>query len=52
MKIALSDNERKYILWAMEQSNGRINGPGGAAELLKINPSTLRFRIKKLGLKK
>ncbi|MDD5168450.1 MAG: sigma 54-interacting transcriptional regulator, partial [Syntrophales bacterium] len=51
MKIALTNDERKYILQALEQSNGRINGPGGAAELLQLNPSTLRFRIKKLGIK-
>lgn len=30
----------------------QVAGPGGAAEILNINPSTLRFRIKKLGIKK
>ncbi len=30
---------------------GKINGPGGAAEMLGIHPSTLRARIKKLGIR-
>ena len=30
--------------------NGKINGPGGAAELMKIKPNTLRNRMKKLGI--
>ncbi len=48
--FTLEDNERRHIRWALQQTKGRISGPGGAAELLKINPSTLRFRIKKLGI--
>jgi DNA-binding NtrC family response regulator len=31
-------------------TKGRINGPGGAAALLGVNPSTLRNRMKKLGI--
>jgi len=50
--IALQDNERCHIIWALEQTNWQISGANGAANLLKINPSTLRFRIKKLGIKK
>lgn len=50
--ITLSDNERQHIMMALEQTKWRVSGPNGAAELLKINPSTLRFRIKKLGIKK
>jgi len=29
---------------------GRVTGAGGAAEILGLNPSTLNFRIRKLGL--
>jgi hypothetical protein len=29
---------------------GRITGSGGAAEILDLKPSTLNFRIRKLGL--
>ncbi|MBU0971157.1 MAG: sigma-54 dependent transcriptional regulator [Proteobacteria bacterium] len=35
---------------ALHRSNGKIHGPGGAAELLDINPHTLRSKMKKLNL--
>jgi transcriptional regulator with GAF, ATPase, and Fis domain len=44
--------ERANILAALNKCGWRIHGPGGAAELLNINPSTLVSRIRKLGLKK
>jgi len=44
--------ERENILRALEATGWRINGPKGAAALLKLHPSTLRFRMKKLGLTK
>ena len=44
--------ERANIVAALTKSEWRIHGPGGAAELLSINPSTLVSRIRKLGLKK
>lgn len=50
--ITLQDNERQHIEWALEKTQGKIHGPGGAAELLNIHPNTLSFRIKKLGIKK
>ena len=31
-------------------TGGRINGPGGAAELLGIKPNTLRARMDRLGV--
>ena len=31
-------------------ANGKIHGPGGAAELLGMNPNTLRWRLDKLGI--
>ncbi|MCD6581812.1 MAG: sigma-54-dependent Fis family transcriptional regulator [Desulfuromusa sp.] len=39
-----------HIRQALKVSNGKINGPGGVAELLDINPGTLRHRMKKLGI--
>jgi PAS domain S-box-containing protein len=42
---------RDNMVAALKRSGGRIYGPGGAAELLGIKPSTLTTRIKKLGLK-
>ncbi len=40
----------RHIRHALEITKGKINGPGGAAELLGINPGTLRHRMKKLGI--
>jgi DNA-binding NtrC family response regulator len=31
-------------------TGGKIHGPGGAGELLGMNPNTLRARMKKLGI--
>ncbi len=36
------------IKHAVRACRGKINGPGGAAELLRINPSTLRQRMRKM----
>ena len=46
----LEENEKSYIIKVLDKTNGRIEGKSGAAELLGINPSTLRSRIKKLGI--
>jgi formate hydrogenlyase transcriptional activator len=48
----LDEAEREHILRALEATGWRINGPKGAAAMLKLHPSTLRFRMKKLGLTK
>jgi formate hydrogenlyase transcriptional activator len=48
----LDDAEREHILRALEATGWRIEGPKGAAAMLKLHPSTLRFRMKKLGLTK
>jgi transcriptional regulator with GAF, ATPase, and Fis domain/tetratricopeptide (TPR) repeat protein len=50
--ITLTEVEKQHILWALEKTNWKISGPGGAAELLDINYGTLRSRMKKLGIKK
>jgi formate hydrogenlyase transcriptional activator len=44
--------EREYILSILKQTNGRIRGTGGAAEILKLKPTTLESRMEKLGIKK
>ena len=46
------ENERDYIISVLKKCNGRIWGPGAAAEILNINPSTLKSKMKKLGIKK
>lgn len=35
---------------ALRSCHGKIHGPGGAAELLRINPSTLRQRMRKMNI--
>jgi transcriptional regulator with GAF, ATPase, and Fis domain len=42
--------ERNYILTVLRQTNWVITGPRGAAQLLDLHPSTLRNRMKKLGI--
>lgn len=39
-----------HIRAALLETEGRIHGPGGAAELLGVNASTLRARMGKLGV--
>ena len=48
----LEENERRHILEALERSGWKIHGTGGAADILKIHPSTLSSRMKKLGIRK
>jgi len=40
----------KHIRGVLLKTEGRINGPGGAAELLEINPNTLRNKMDKLNI--
>ena len=46
----LREVERANLLAALEQAGGRVSGSGGAAELLGIKPSTMAYRMKKLGI--
>jgi formate hydrogenlyase transcriptional activator len=50
--VTLEENERMHIRQALAASGGRVCGNDGAAALLAINPSTLRSRMKKLGIMK
>lgn len=44
------DATAQHIRRALAATGGRIKGPGGAAELLGLAPSTLRNKMKRLGL--
>ncbi len=46
----LQDVERDHIIGMLDICDWRIEGPGGAAEILGINSSTLRSRMGKLGI--
>jgi PAS domain S-box-containing protein len=45
-------HERESITAALKHSDGKVFGPGGAAESLNMKPTTLASRIKALGLKR
>ena len=49
---SLEEIEKGHIIEVLRQCDGKITGKGGAAEVLKINASTLNSRIKKLGIRK
>lgn len=44
--------QKKNLLAALKQSNWRVSGSGGAAELLGVKPTTLADRIRSFGIKK
>ena len=44
--------ETDHIIRVLDETNWRIDGPKGAALILDMNPSTLRSRLRKLGIKK
>ena len=46
----LQEVVRRHIVAALERCNGVVAGPEGAASLLGLNPSTLKSRMKKLGI--
>lgn len=49
--LSMEEMEREHIMNALKMCNGKVYGAGGAAELLKISPSTLFSKIKKLQIK-
>ena len=46
----LQRRERKNLMTVLEKTHWRIKGENGAAELLGVKPTTLKARIKKMGL--
>jgi transcriptional regulator with GAF, ATPase, and Fis domain len=49
---SFEEMERDYILRVLEAKNWRIGGEDSAASTLGMHVSTLRGRMKKLGIKK
>ncbi len=41
---------KSHIRQTLDYCDGKVGGPGGAAEILGVHPSTLRNRMKKLGI--
>jgi PAS domain S-box-containing protein len=46
----LEDVERDHIIRVLEHTNWKVSGKNGAAEILGLNRSTLRARIRRLGI--
>jgi transcriptional regulator with GAF, ATPase, and Fis domain len=42
--------DRQHIISALKKANGKVSGRGGAAELLKLRPTTLTSKMKRLGI--
>lgn len=49
---ALGEMERDHILHALQKTGWRVEGSAGAAEILGINSSTLRGRMRKHGIRR
>jgi formate hydrogenlyase transcriptional activator len=50
--LPFAEAERRAILHAIDASGWRISGPGGAAELLGLKPTTLHAKMKKLRIRR
>ena len=48
--VEMRDHERHNISAALSACRGKVFGPGGAAELLDLKPTTLASRMKALGI--
>jgi DNA-binding NtrC family response regulator len=48
----IAEMEKDHILAVLRKCKGRISGAGGAAELLRLPASTLKSKMKKLGIEK
>jgi len=49
---SLADLERDHILQVLQKTGWRVEGEKGAAIILGLNPSTLRARMRKYGLRR
>jgi len=49
--LSMEDMEREHIMTALKMCGGKVFGPGGAAEVLKVSPATLYAKMKKLGIR-
>ena len=49
---SLAEATRQHIGRVLQATRGRIYGPGGAAEILGLKPSTLQSKMKKLGIRR
>jgi PAS domain S-box-containing protein len=50
--LTLEEIDRTHIVEVLQRTGWKIDGTDGAARLLKLHPSTLRSRIKRLGIRR
>jgi formate hydrogenlyase transcriptional activator len=48
----MEEVDRSHILAALQQADGVVDGPKGAAKILDLHPNTLRHRMSKLGIQR
>lgn len=48
--LPLDELIAEHLAKVMHSTHGKIKGPGGAAEILRMDPGTLRYQLKKYGL--
>src|SRR5512139_3422981 len=48
--LSLDEINARHIRQALKMAGGKVNGPGGAAQILGLHPNTLRKRMNKLGI--
>jgi transcriptional regulator with GAF, ATPase, and Fis domain len=48
----MREQQRLNVLAALQAANWRISGPGGAADILGLKPTTLADRMRALGLER
>jgi transcriptional regulator with GAF, ATPase, and Fis domain len=49
-EATLDEAVSRHIMQMLKRASGKVEGPGGAAELLAVHPRTLQNRMKKLGI--
>jgi transcriptional regulator of acetoin/glycerol metabolism len=49
--MPLEEMEKNHILKVLATTGGKVKGNGGAAQILRINPSTLFSRMRRLGIR-
>ena len=50
--LPLKEMETRHILKALARCRGKVSGKGGAAELLRLKPTTLYSKMKRLGIER
>jgi len=50
--MGLEEFEKNHIIDILSMTSWRVRGKNGAAELLRLKPSTLEYKMQKLGIER